>query len=96
MDFIVLAIGIAVAGYCIGDGLKNFNNPRAKNVFESLDEDDDHELIKESDVHHFIGVSKEDAKQLIKEHSDIPHIVLNGKVYFPKSKLREWLLKLGG
>ena len=95
MDFIVLGIGIAVAGYCIGDGLKNFNNPSAKNVIESLDEDDEHELIKESAVHHYIGVSKEDAKQLIKEHSDIPHILLNGKVYFPKSKLHQWLLKLG-
>ena len=95
MDFIAFGIGIAVAGYCIGDGLKNINNPSVKNVFESLDEDDEHELIKESAVHYFIGVSKEDAKQLIKEHSDIPHILLNGKIYFPKSKLREWLLKLG-
>jgi hypothetical protein len=95
VDFIVLGIGIAVAGYCIGDGLKNFSNPNAKNIIESLDEDDEHELIKESAVHHYIGVSKEDVKQLIKGHSDIPHILLNGKVYFPKSKLREWLLKLG-
>lgn len=72
-----------------------FNNSNAKNIIESLDEDDEHELIKESAVHHYIDVSKEDVKQLIKEHSDIPHILLNGKVYFPKSKLREWLLKLG-
>ncbi|RBW68260.1 helix-turn-helix domain-containing protein [Bacillus taeanensis] len=95
MEFFILAVGIAAAGYFIGEGLKNFNNPSAKNVFDRLDEDDEQKLIKESEVHHYIGVSKEDAKRLIQEHSDIPHLSLNGKTYFPKSKLREWLLKIG-
>ena len=95
MDFIVLAFGIALAGYCIGDGIKNIHSPKEKNVFADLGDDDDHELIKENAVHYFMGVSKEDAKQLRKEHQDIPHIVINGNVYFPKAKLREWLLKIG-
>jgi len=95
VEFIILAVGIAAAGYFIGDGLKNFKNPGATTLVDQLAEDDNHELIKESSVHHYIGVSKEDAKQLIKEHADIPHISLNGKVYFPKAKLREWLMKLG-
>ncbi|AXI11101.1 DNA-binding protein [Oceanobacillus sp. 143] len=94
-DFIWLAIGIAVAGYCIGDGLRNFNNSDAKTLIDSLDDDDEHELIKENDVHYFMGISKEDAKSLIQEHSDIPHIMINGKVYYPKAKLRKWLLDLG-
>jgi hypothetical protein len=75
--------------------LKNFKNPTAKNVFERFGEDDDQKLIKASDIHHYIGVSKEDAKRLIEEHSDIPHIMLNGKVYYQKTKLREWLSKVG-
>ncbi|GAE25543.1 hypothetical protein JCM9140_1543 [Halalkalibacter wakoensis JCM 9140] len=79
-----LAIGIAIAGYFIGHGLRNINNPDAKNFMESLEEDDEHELIKEKEVHHFIGISKEDAKSLIQEHSDIPHIKINGNVYYPK------------
>ncbi|WP_411747575.1 DNA-binding protein [Psychrobacillus psychrotolerans] len=91
-SFIWLAAGIAVAGYFIGDGLKNFKNPDAKNFIDSLDEDDEHELIKENDVHYFMGISKEDAKSLIQEHSDIPHIVINSQVYYPKGKLRKWLL----
>lgn len=94
MDYIWLAFGIAIAGYLIGDGLKNFNNPNAKNIFESLDENDDHQLIKESDVHYFIGVTKEDAKKLINEQPSIPHIILNNKVYYPKVRLREWLMKI--
>ncbi|WP_099363854.1 DNA-binding protein [Fredinandcohnia onubensis] len=95
MGLLFLAIGIAVAGYFIGDGLKNFKNPEAKGVMEKLEEDDLYELIKEKDIAYHIGVSKEDAKQLIKEHPDIPHIVLNGTVYYPKSKLKQWLSNLG-
>ena len=82
-------------GYFIGDGLKNFKNSNAKSLIDSLDEDDEHELIKENDVHYFMGISKEDAKSLIQEHSDIPHIIINSKVYYPKGKLRKWLLNLG-
>ncbi|RKD69572.1 hypothetical protein ATL39_2992 [Sinobaca qinghaiensis] len=89
MDFIWLGLGIAIAGYLIGDGLKNFKNPDAANIFDSFDED--HELIKENDLHYFIGVSKEDAKHMIAEHPSIPHITINNNVYYPKRKLREWL-----
>nr|WP_304219454.1 DNA-binding protein [Fredinandcohnia onubensis] len=95
MGLLFLAIGIAAAGYFIGDGLKNFKNPEAKGVMEKLEEDDLYELIKEKDIAYHIGVSKEDAKQLIKEHPDIPHIVLNGTLYYPKSKLKQWLSNLG-
>ena len=92
---IFVAVGIAVAGYYIGDGLKNFKNPGAKNFIDSLNEEDEHELIKENDVSYFMGISREDAKSLIQEHPDIPHIIINGKVYYPKDKLRKWLLNLG-
>lgn len=43
----MIGIGIAVAGYFIGEGLKNFKNQKVKSIFESLDEDNDHELIHE-------------------------------------------------
>ena len=96
LGFIWIAIGIIGAGYFIGDGLKNMNNPNAKSFIDALDdEDDDHELIKESDVFHFMGISKEDAKALIKEHPDVPHIIISGNVYYPKMKLRKWLLDRG-
>ena len=91
-DLIWLAIGLAMFGYFIGDGLKNFKNPSALGLF---DDEDEHELVKANEVHHFVGVSKEDAKKLIEEHPDIPHIKLNGQIYYPKAKLREWLMKLG-
>lgn len=95
MEVFILAIGIAAAGYFIGDGLKNFNYPNALSLMDSLEDDDEHELIREKDVHYFMGISKEDTKTLIQEHADIPHIVINSKVYYPKAKLRKWLLSLG-
>src|SRR5690625_3195174 len=96
IDFLYLAIGIAAFGYFIGDGLKNFKNPNAKNLMEYLDDDgDEHELMNENEIHHFMGISKEDAKALIEEQPSIPHIKINDTVYYPKAKLRDWLLKLG-
>ncbi|WP_010284742.1 hypothetical protein [Bacillus timonensis] len=92
---VFIGIGIAIAGYFIGDGLKNFKNPQARGVMDKLEEEDLYELIKEKDIYYHIGVSKEDAKELIKEHPDIPHIVLNGNVYYPKCKLKQWLSNLG-
>ena len=53
--FISIVIGIAVAEYFIGDGLKNFKNPDAKGLIDSLGEDGEHELTKENDVHYFMG-----------------------------------------
>lgn len=94
MNFIWLAIGIAVAGYCIGDGLKNFKNPSAKNILDFLEEEDEHELIKENNLHNFIGISKEDTKALIQKYPEIPSVELNGTLYFSKIKLREWLKNL--
>ncbi|NEU32104.1 helix-turn-helix domain-containing protein [bacterium LRH843] len=93
-DFIWIGLGIAIAGYFIGNGLKNFKNPGG-NVLGGIsglfDEDDEHELIKENDVHLFIGISKEDVKSLIQDHPEVPHITVNNKVYYPKARLREWL-----
>jgi len=94
-ESIILAIGIAASGYFIGEGLKNFKNPESSgNVLESWDLSDDHELIKEKDVHYFMGISKEDAKSLIEEYPDIPHISLNGNTYYPRIRLKEWLKEL--
>ncbi|MFD2760665.1 DNA-binding protein [Lentibacillus juripiscarius] len=95
MDFTLLALGIAAAGYFVGEGLKNFQNPRAIDSMESIFGNDEHELIKHSDVHHFMGVSKKDAEMLLRDYPNVPHIKLNGEVYYPKQRLREWLMKLG-
>ncbi|MGG3573975.1 DNA-binding protein [Bacillus gobiensis] len=95
MELMWLAIGMVGAAYFISEGLKNFKNPNGVNFIEKLDEDDELELLDESEVHDFLGVSKEDAKVLIQEYPNIPHITLNGNVYYPKNKLRQWVLNIG-
>lgn len=92
--FFWIALGIAAAGYFIGGGLKNFNNPDSiSELFD--DEDGGHELIMEKNVHYFIGISKEDAKVLLQEYPDIPHVLINNNVYYPKEKLKKWLMDIG-
>lgn len=92
IDLLYIAISIAAFGYFIGDGLKNFNNPRSKNLMDYFDEENEHELINEKHVHDFIGIDKEDAKTLTEEYPTIPYMKINGTVYYPKEKLREWLM----
>ncbi len=43
---------------------------------ESIFGNDEHELIKHSDVHHFMGVSKKDAEMLLRDYPNVPHIKL--------------------
>lgn len=96
-ESVIIAIGIAAAGYFIGNGLKYFNSPQSsESVLGTWDLDDDHQLIKEKDVHYTLGISKEDAKSLIKEFPDIPHVVLNGNIYFPNKQLKEWMKNWDG
>ncbi|MDV2686079.1 DNA-binding protein [Alkalihalophilus lindianensis] len=94
MDFLWLALGIAAAGFFIGEGIRNINNPNPKNMMDYLNEEEDHELIKEKHVHHFLGVSKEDATKLLEEYPSVPHIRLNGTIYYPKEKLRNWIKEI--
>lgn len=90
-DFFWISLAIVAFGYFISDGLKNFKNPNAKNMIDSLAEEGDHELIPIKDVHHHIGINKADIPTLMEKHPDIPHIQLNDSIYFPKKQLEEWL-----
>ncbi|MDK2598801.1 hypothetical protein QO179_00875 [Bacillus stercoris] len=87
-------MGIALAGYFIGEGLKQMNHPKAY-------EKSDTYLIKERDIHfyigHFLGITTAEAKQLagdMKDMKDIPYIEINGKRYVQKQMLKEWTFTL--
>ncbi|WP_046175273.1 hypothetical protein [Domibacillus indicus] len=86
-----LGIGIAVAGYFIGDGLKNWKNPSERNFLDHFKVREQPELIEAGEVHRFIGTMKGDTKALLEEHPDIPSIKINRKIYFSRTMLREWL-----
>jgi len=89
-----IVVGIAFAGYFIGDGLKNFKNPTAPNAFDFLEDEEEEIFLNQKEVHHFFGISKEDVGALLQKHPEIPHIELNGNTYYPKEELREWAKRL--
>ncbi|MEC0584664.1 hypothetical protein P8840_00220 [Bacillus spizizenii] len=84
-------MGVALAGYFIGEGLKQMNHPKAY-------EKSDTYLIKERDIHfyigHFLGITTTEAKQLAGDMTDIPYIEINGKKYVQKHLLKEWTFTL--
>ncbi|MGK9268835.1 hypothetical protein K1Y82_10325 [Bacillus inaquosorum] len=88
---VFLGIGIALAGYFIGEGLKQMNHPK---VYEKSDTF----LIKERDIHfyigHFLGITTTEAKQLAGDMTDLPYIEINGKKYVQKQSLKEWVFEL--
>ncbi|MCY8701125.1 hypothetical protein P8863_04930 [Bacillus spizizenii] len=88
---VFLGIGVALAGYFIGEGLKQMNHPKAY-------EKSDTYLIKERDIHfyigHFLGITTTEAKQLAGDMTDIPYIEINGKKYVQTHLLKEWTFTL--
>jgi len=94
MGFLTIGIGLAVAVYFLCEGLNNITNPVSKNEFEQVDVVDEQELIKASELHYYLGVSKAEAEVFMKAHSNLPQICINGEAYYLKTKLSEWLLKM--
>jgi hypothetical protein len=88
-EFLWIGLGIAALGYFIGDGLRHFKG----SSHSSGDIFDDNEplMIKKKDLHYYIGIHKDDIDAFIAKYPSIPHINLNGRTYFPHSKLIEWL-----
>lgn len=88
---VFLGIGVALAGYFIGEGLKQMNHPKAYEKSDTF-------LIKERDIHfyigHFLGITTTEAKQLAGNMTDIPYIEINGKKYVQKHMLKEWTFTL--
>jgi hypothetical protein len=58
-------------GYFIGDGLKNFKNPKGSSSRYPT-------LIKENELYLYLGLSKEEVKELLSEYPEIPKIELKG------------------
>ncbi|MFP7328727.1 hypothetical protein [Bacillus subtilis] len=88
---VFLGIGIALAGYFIGEGLKQMNHPKAYEKSDTL-------LIKERDIYFyiglFLGITTTEAKQLAGDMADLPYIEINGKKYVQKHMLKDWTFTL--
>lgn len=88
---VFLGIGIALAGYFIGEGLKQRNQTKGN-------EQNDIFLIKERDIYFyiglFLGITTTEAKQLAGDMADLPYIEINGKKYVQKHMLKDWTFTL--
>ncbi|MFK3938103.1 DNA-binding protein [Alkalihalobacillus sp. NPDC078783] len=93
-----LAIGMIGLGYYIGDGLKHFKQGKPQkdysDYYSYAESFGQPELVKESKVHQHIGMSKEDTKSLVKDYPSVPHVIVNGQIYFPLKKLKAWIENL--
>ncbi|KIN53101.1 hypothetical protein [Bacillus subtilis] len=88
---VFLGIGIALAGYFIGEGLKQMNHTKGSEQNDIL-------LIKERDIYFyiglFLGITTTEAKQLAGDMTDLPYIEINGKKYVQKHMLKDWTFTL--
>ncbi|WP_394233643.1 DNA-binding protein [Niallia oryzisoli] len=84
ISFFWIGIGLAALGYFIGDGLKNFKNPKGSPSSYPT-------LIKERDLHLYLGLSKEEVNELLTKYPDAPKMELKGTTYYPYHYFLDWL-----
>jgi hypothetical protein len=84
ISFFWIGAGLAALGYFIGNGLKNFNNPKASGSAHPT-------LIKERDLHLYVGLSKEELSELLGKHPGAPKVELQGATYYPYRQFLEWM-----
>lgn len=88
LDFFWIGIGLAggltALGYFIGDGLKNFKNPKASSSGYPT-------LIKEKDLHIYLGLNEEESGEMLSKYTNAPKIELKGTTYYPYQQFMEWV-----
>lgn len=103
MDSYTLGISIIIAGYFIGNGIKNgliyFNkgkvNEDETNAFDLLSMQNEDirqsKFVKKKYLCKYFGLSKKQLDNFLNQHSDIPSIDINGETYYIREKLGEWV-----
>ncbi|MCC9021558.1 DNA-binding protein [Bacillus nakamurai] len=84
MDSLWIGIGLALMGYFIGEGLKNFKNPKGSYS-------DCPTLIKEKDLHYYLGLNKDEVKELLNKYPNAPKVELKGTSYYPYQQFLKWM-----
>ena len=83
MEFIWIAIGLTILGYFIGDGLRNFGNPKKDSSY--------YYFIKENELHYYTNLSENELQELLLKYPGAPKVVLNGCTYYSLSRFQDWL-----
>ena len=102
----ILGVSIIIAGYFIGNGIRNgltcFNKGKVHTDETSMwdllrmqDEDiRQSKLVKKEYLCKYLGLSKQQLDNFLKQYSDIPSINVNGETYYIREELSEWLKDL--
>lgn len=79
-----LAAGIMGIGYFIGDGFKNFKNPKASlSAYPTL--------IKEKDLHIYLGLTKKELNEPLSKYMNARKVELKGTTYYRYQQFVEWV-----
>ena len=86
MEYIWLAIGIALAGFFIGEGLKSLGS--------KTNAADYYYFLKEEELSYYVNLTAKEIEQFLQEHPDAPKVNLNGTVYYPVKQFQDWLKQI--
>ncbi|MFS0788634.1 DNA-binding protein [Shouchella sp. 1P09AA] len=86
LSFFWVAVGLALLGYFIGNGLKKFQSKSDAQEYHAY-----YQLIEENQLYLYVNISEKDMEDLLRKKDGAPKIVLNGKTYYHLVKFQEWL-----
>lgn len=89
-----LGVCIVIGSWIIHNGLFAQPNVSTKQAVQ-------HQLLTQSELVNYLGLSKEEIQKLTElpdgddsYTSELPHIKIGSKIYYPKSALDKWLLNV--
>lgn len=65
-------------------------NSGQKEQIIKIDETSNNQLLNISEISNYLGITEEEVKKL----TEIPHIRIDDKVYYPKLAIDKWLLNV--
>lgn len=78
---VLIAIGLTLMGYFIGNGLRKLGHADKHNF-----------LIQESELALHLNLNQKEVEELLSKYSDAPKIELKGTVYYPYKQFMEWVV----
>lgn len=79
----LLAVGLTLMGYFIGNGLQNLGRSDKSYNYNLF--------IKESDLELYLNLNKNELEELLGKYSNAPKIELKGTTYYPYKQFMEWI-----
>lgn len=86
MDALLIALGLALGGYFIGEGLKRQGSKK--------NETDYYYFLQEHELTQWINLNTKELEQFLKNHPEAPKVIINGKTYYPAKQFKKWLTEL--